>query len=296
MSIRTRASWGARHRDGVGTRPVGSLEKYLHHTVTRHLPRTATVAEEQLQMRVVEQIGQDRFKGGISYNFGIFPSGRIYQGASVDRIAYHSGAGRNTRGVGIVLVGNTEASQMTTEQLAAVVWLLQHGVQRGWWGDPALTEGHRDFSATACPGRHAYGQIGEINRRGRGQAAKPPAQPTPAPTPPSGGGWPASAMTINGNRTAEWDAAWRRLLGDIGMHRSGDANLTVGFQRWLTALGFYNRAIDGSFGGFTVAALQRFLRNRGHYPNPVTWTQGDRGDETIRSEKRYLNSQRRFYS
>lgn len=294
--IRTRASWGARHRDGVGNRPVGRLEKYLHHSVTRHLSKTATVAEEQVQMRTVEGIGQQRFAAGISYNFGIFPSGRIYQGASVGRIAYHSGAGRNTRGAGICLIGNTESNEMTTEQLAALVWLLQEGVRRGWWGDPALTEGHRDFSATACPGRHAYSQIGEINRRGRGGQVKDPA-PTPAPVKPkpTATTWPARDLPENGNRTQAWDAAWRRLLGDIGMINRGDRNLTVAFQRWLTALGFYNRAIDGDFGGFTVAGLQRFLRSRGHYPNPVTWDRGERGAATITAEKRYLNAQARFY-
>lgn len=288
--IRSRASWNAQFRDGVGNRPVGSLEKYLHHSVTRHLPKTASVAEEQVQMRVVEGVGQERFQAGISYNFGIFPSGRIYQGASVGRIAYHSGAGRNTRGVGICLIGNTDTAEMTTEQLAALVWLLQEGVRRGWWGDPALTEGHRDFSATACPGRHAYAQIGEINRRGRGGKVKDPA-PTPAPAKPkpTATTWPARDLPENGNRTQAWHNAWVRLMRDIGYT---DASLGRNLQRWLAALGYYRRAIDGDFGAWSVRALQNFLRDRGHYDRAID---GDRGPMTVTGEKAYLNAQARFY-
>jgi|SRR5690625_57437 len=165
--IYSRSSWNAQHRNGVGTRKVGKLSKYLHHTVTAHLPANASVAQEKAQMRVIERIGQQRFGGGISYNFIIFPSGRIYEGASVNRVSYHSGAGRNTRGVGICFAGNYDNNRPTDASIKAVVWLLQEGVRRGWWTDPALTEAHRDFKSTACPGRHLYRQFDNINRAGR---------------------------------------------------------------------------------------------------------------------------------
>jgi len=173
MKIASRASWGARYANGVGNRPVGSLQKYLHHTVTRHLPANATVAQERAEMRTVERIGQQRFGRGISYNICIFPSGRVYWGASIHRIAYHSGGGRdgkprNTLGVGIVLVGNTHANEVTPQQQDALVAVLQHGVRQKWWNDPAITEGHRDFKATSCPGDYAYRLIPAINRRARG--------------------------------------------------------------------------------------------------------------------------------
>ncbi len=187
MKIYSRASWGARYRNGVATRRVGSLEKYLHHSVTKHLSANATLEQDKVQIRVVERIGQERFGAGMSYTFLIPPSGRIFEGASVHRVSYHSGGGRdgrprNTLGAGICLVGNTEANEMTPQQVVAVVWLLQHGVRMGWWQDPAITEGHRDFKATSCPGRHAYKLISEINRRGRGGRASG-VSPTPAPAP-----------------------------------------------------------------------------------------------------------------
>lgn len=168
VTIHSRASWGARHANGVGNRPVGSLQKYLHHTVTTHLGENATVAQERAQMRVIEAIGQQRFGRGISYTFIIFPSGRIYEGASINRISYHSGSGRNTRGAGICFAGNYETNRPGTKALAAGAGLLQEGVRRGWWNDPALTEAHRDFRQTACPGRFLYAEFDNINRSARG--------------------------------------------------------------------------------------------------------------------------------
>lgn len=168
ISIASRASWGARYANGVGNRPVGTLQKYAHHTVTAHLDETATVAEERAQMRIIEAIGQSRFGRGISYNFVIFPSGRVYEGASVNRISYHSGPGRNTRGVGFCFAGNYDIKKPGPRALVAAVELLREGVRRGWWNDPALTEAHRDFKATACPGRYLYAEFDNINYTARG--------------------------------------------------------------------------------------------------------------------------------
>lgn len=187
--IISRSQWGARHQDGYGTRPVGRLEKYLHHTVTSTLSENASLSEDVAQIRVVERIGQQRFSVGMSYTFLITPSGRIFQGVSTHRISAHSGAGRNTRGAGVCLVGNFDTNRPTDKQISAVVWLLQEGVRRKWWGDPALTSMHRSFRGTACPGKHAAAQFEAINRRGRGESvsaappASAPAAPKPKPTP-----------------------------------------------------------------------------------------------------------------
>lgn len=185
-SIRSRASWGARHRDGFGNRPVRALDKWLHHSVTAHLPVSATVAQEVAQMRILEQIGQQRFGGGISYTFVLFPSGRLYQGHSIGRVGAHTG-GRNSSSVGICLAGNYTSRPITPEQSATLVWLLRHGVAQGWWNVPALTGGHRDVSQTACPGNRAYSQIRAINdaatRLGSGGVTTPT-----APTPDAGSG------------------------------------------------------------------------------------------------------------
>jgi hypothetical protein len=42
--------------------------------------------------------------------------------------------------------------------------LLAHGKRAGWWSGLILG-GHRDVKGTACPGRHVYARLGDINAR-----------------------------------------------------------------------------------------------------------------------------------
>ncbi|GAA1893717.1 hypothetical protein GCM10009715_43610 [Paeniglutamicibacter psychrophenolicus] len=109
-----------------------------------------------MEMRNLDNIGQSRFKGGISYTFVVFPSGRIYEGHSIGRVGAHT-AGRNTISAGICLAGNYETNQVTAEQVAALAWLLNHGIEKGWWTENKLDGGHRDTKATVCPGKHGNG-------------------------------------------------------------------------------------------------------------------------------------------
>src|SRR5690625_433209 len=237
--IYSRSSWNAQHRNGVGTRKVGKLRKYLHHTVTAHLPANASVSQEKAQMRVIERIGQQRFGGGISYNFIIFPSGRIYEGASANRVSYHSGAGRNTNGVGICFAGNYDSNKPTKAALNAVVWLLQEGVRRGWWTDPALTEAHRDFKSTACPGRHLYSQFDDINSRGRS------GKPAPAPSAPSGGGSSSGGSKRKSNSTIVQEV----IDGKWGTGNTRRQRLQAAGYNYNTIQRMVNERLLGSGGG-----------------------------------------------
>lgn len=168
MQIITREQWGARYSDGYeqyGHRAVGDLSRYLHHTVTRHLPEDASVAYEVSQMRAIEAIGQQRFGNGISYTFLIFPSGRVYEGASITRISAHTGKGRNTTGAGLCLAGNYETHPLGVKAERALVDLLVWGVGH-WWKSPTITAAHRDIKSTSCPGWHAYTRIGAVDLAG----------------------------------------------------------------------------------------------------------------------------------
>lgn len=170
--IISRESWGAANADGFYNRKVGRLDKWLHHTVTAQLSSKATQDAEEAEMRNLDRIGQSRFKGGISYTFVIFPSGRIYEGHSIGRVGAHT-AGRNSISAGIALAGNYEVNEMTSEQKNSVAWLLNEGVRRGWWTQNILDGGHRDTKATACPGKNAYDQISNINKLAYGTPSKP---------------------------------------------------------------------------------------------------------------------------
>lgn len=177
-SIISRETWGARHNDGFYNRKVGRLDKWLHHSVTVQLAIEAALEAEYREMRNLDDIGQSRFKGGISYTFVIFPSGRIYEGHSIGRVGAHT-AGRNSISAGICLAGNYETNEVTAEQVAALAWLLNEGIKKGWWTEPKLDGGHRDTKATACPGKNAYAKIGEINKLAKSGNVVPVAKPKP---------------------------------------------------------------------------------------------------------------------
>lgn len=114
-------------------------------------------------MRKVEQIGQDRFGAGFSYNLAVFPSGRAYVGCGVSRVGSHT-AQRNTRALGVVLMGNYEVNPLGGPALAALVEILRDAKRLGWLESGQFDGGHRDLKQTACPGDYAYQAIPEINR------------------------------------------------------------------------------------------------------------------------------------
>lgn len=158
-----RSEWGARYVGGFYDRAVGNLERWLHHSVTIAPDLLPPFTDDYAAVRELESIGQSRFAGGISYTFAITPVGLIFEGHGIDRVGSHT-QGHNTAGAGIVLVGNYETDTPTPEQLAALTWLLHHGVEQDWWTSPTLTGGHRDTKGTACPGQNAYELIPAINR------------------------------------------------------------------------------------------------------------------------------------
>ena len=128
-----------------------------------------------------------------------------------------------------------------------------------------------------------------------------PAKPNPAPKPakpkPAGKAWPAVALKVTSTHTAASDAAWRKLMADVGYK---DKNLTTNIERWLRDLGYYKGIIEADhkqkpiFGDMLTEALQRFLRARGFYPKAYL-LDGKRESATIKGEIKYLNQQRKLY-
>lgn len=155
MRIVSRAEWGAQYRNGFGVAPVPFRELWLHHSVTAARNGADIIRE-------LEQIGQNRFGGGISYTWPITPDGTVYEGHSVDRQGSHTG-GRNDIARAICFVGNYESDRPTDAQLRSAASLVRYVHSRGWYGHLGLTGGHRDIKATACPGRYAYAAIPAIN-------------------------------------------------------------------------------------------------------------------------------------
>ena len=108
--------------------------------------------------------------------------------------------------------------------------------------------------------------------------------------------WPHQALPVTSQHTTASDAAWRKLLADVGYK---NRDLTVNFQNWLKDLGYYKRNVDGRFRAYTVEALQRFLKDRGFYRGIIDAHTAPyrvaRGPMMIRAEIAYLNDQRKYY-
>jgi hypothetical protein len=174
VDIISRARWGARYSAGFGPSPLPARELWLHHSVTIAPDLVWVDADgdgveddEERAMRTLEDIGQQRFGGGISYTFAVMPSGRIYEGHGIGRQGAHTG-GRNDIARAIVLVGDYSNREPTEAQQNAVAWLVELGRQQGWWTVTGLSGGHRQAPgqiATACPGDAALRRIPAINQR-----------------------------------------------------------------------------------------------------------------------------------
>lgn len=155
-----RSTWKPRYSNGfrvIGTQEwiAAGKELWLHHSVTNPPGPDATLEEDCAHMRVFEQIGQNRFGGGISYTWVIMPSGRVFEGHSVDRQGAHT-ANRNNRSRAICLAGNYDVNDLPKRMQDAVVLLLR---ELG-----ATIDGpHSAVYATACPGKHAKAKIQNMN-------------------------------------------------------------------------------------------------------------------------------------
>jgi hypothetical protein len=162
--IVSRDQWGAVHPDGYGTSTLPAGEVWLHHSVTVAPDLLPPFDDEHAAMRTLERIGHQRFGRGISYTFAVMPTGRIYEGHSVEREGAHT-AGRNDLARAIVWVGNYDVDEPTPAMVAATAQLLAHGQAAGWWTRARLNGGHRQApgASTACPGINGMAAVAAVN-------------------------------------------------------------------------------------------------------------------------------------
>lgn len=158
--IHSRSSWGPRYSNGFSIIGIqewlsAGKELWLHHSITNAPGPDASFEQDCAHMREIEAIGQNRFGGGISYTVIVMPSGRAFWGHDLDRQGSHTYQ-RNNRSRAICLAGNFDVAALPDRMANTVAEVLR---ELG----ATLDGGHRDVYPTACPGRYAYGRIGEIN-------------------------------------------------------------------------------------------------------------------------------------
>lgn len=186
--IYSRSDWNAQHKDGDITITGLAVAVVIHHSTHKTLSPNASVNEEIKEMQALDNVGRARFGHGISYNCVIFPSGRPYQGVSWNRRGTHTG-GHNSTVRSICFAGNFENSTPTAAALNTAREIIAEG--RGkWWIKNAPVRGHRDYKATACPGKNVYSQLkylaGGTTPVSKPSTPKPPVIKPPAPAKPAG--------------------------------------------------------------------------------------------------------------
>jgi len=87
---------------------------------------------------------------GIGYHYYVRKDGSIYRGRSEDTIGAHTEE-YNSRSIGICAEGNFEVEMMSDAQKRAIIELLRELKKRY---PNAQIKRHKDFAATACPGKN----------------------------------------------------------------------------------------------------------------------------------------------
>ena len=151
MKYVTRTEWHHRGPLGVPLKRENIRGVWLHHTVTKPTDDPAYDA------RGINNIGIARF-GMLSYSWLVHPDGTVLEGQGDTRGAHT--AKQNSTSLGVACIGNYEKDEPTAAMLKAVADLLRHL-------DLPLLGGHRDVKATACPGRHLYARIPDLQRAAR---------------------------------------------------------------------------------------------------------------------------------
>lgn len=85
----------------------------------------------------------------LGYHFIIAPNGDIYQGRPIFVRGAHAGYKNNINSIGIMLYGNFDYENPTTEQIKALKELIVHLNIYDIYG-------HKDVRNTTCPGKNLY--------------------------------------------------------------------------------------------------------------------------------------------
>lgn len=193
--------------------------------------------------------------GGDTSAHYVVSAGRVTQLVHDYDRAWHAGPSGNPRGIGVEC--RPEMSAADFETVAGLVAAI-----RDEWG-PLPLRGHREFMATACPGRW-QAQLGRLSARADQLRGKP--APTPAPTGPLSvdGFWGAATtralqqinrLPVSG-RVVGQDPAWRRV--NPGLTGGWEWSGPTGSDLVRTIQKAWGAPADGLIGPATIRAMQKY--------------------------------------
>ncbi|KAG6446808.1 hypothetical protein O3G_MSEX004633 [Manduca sexta] len=98
----------------------------------------------------------------IGYNFAVGGEGSVYEGRGWDAVGAHA-AGYNSNSIGIVLIGDFVSNLPPAVQMQTTQELIAAGVRLGYIRPNYMLIGHRQVSATECPGTRLFNEITNWN-------------------------------------------------------------------------------------------------------------------------------------
>ncbi|ESO98406.1 hypothetical protein LOTGIDRAFT_97771, partial [Lottia gigantea] len=149
----TREEWGSIvDRDDLTFIRLPVTEVIIHHTEGQEGCNTERCKE---LVRNIQADKNGNFWVDIGYSFLICGDGKVYEGRGWDKQGAHT-PGHNTIGIAIAFIGNFDEKLPTAAALNAAKALIEYGLANGKISPDYDVIGHRDASATTCPGDALY--------------------------------------------------------------------------------------------------------------------------------------------
>lgn len=177
--VNPRSAWSAR-----ASRCTSNTSFYritIHHTVGPNNDSLSPAARmRQMQNYHMDSLGWC----DIGYHYVVSQDGALWEARPSPRLGAHVG-GANTGNIGISFMGNYMTVAATDSQLSAAAELMTGlSTQNGISLDRGTVKGHREYSATVCPGDFLYAQLPDLIARANGGGGG------------GGGGAPPDSSTI----------------------------------------------------------------------------------------------------
>uniref|UniRef100_A0A0K8TH54 Peptidoglycan-recognition protein n=1 Tax=Lygus hesperus TaxID=30085 RepID=A0A0K8TH54_LYGHE len=153
----SRDSWGARPPNGVTPLNLPVPYVVVHHSYIP--PLCHTEDECKRDMRAMQDAHQ--LVNGwqdIGYNFAVGGEGSVYEGRGWDVVGAHA-VSYNVKSIGICMIGDFVENLPPAAQIQSLRELIEAGVQLGYISPDYKLIGHRQVSATECPGQALFNEI-----------------------------------------------------------------------------------------------------------------------------------------
>jgi len=157
VQLVTRSQWGARSPNCRSSISLPVPYMFIHYTAGQDCFNQAACSAEMRSIQNYHMDSPDRRYCDIGYNFLIGGDGRVYEGRGWGSEGAHTRC-YNTNGVAMSFMGNFNPKLPTAAALQAARDMLACAERDALTSNYELF-GHRDASATDCPGNMLYSEI-----------------------------------------------------------------------------------------------------------------------------------------